>query len=59
MDYRGLNNVTIKNRFALPLMNELRDRVSGAQLFTKLDLQDGYYLVHIKQGDEGKTAFWT
>src|SRR3978361_121130 len=59
VDYRGLNNVTIKNRYALPLMTELRDRVSGAKVFTKLDLRDAYYLVRIKQGDEWKTAFHT
>jgi hypothetical protein len=59
VDYRGLNNVAIKNQYALPLMNELRDHVAGAQLFTKLDLRDGYYLVRIKQGDEWKTAFRT
>jgi hypothetical protein len=40
-------------------MNKLRDWVSGAQVFTKLDLRDGYYLVGIKQGDEWKTAFRT
>src|ERR1700710_1940698 len=40
-------------------MNEVSERVSGAQLFTKLDLRDGYYLVRIKQGDEWKTAFCT
>src|SRR6266481_430695 len=59
VDYRGLNNVTVKNRYAPPLMNELRDRVAGAKVFTKLDLRDGYYLVRIKQGDEWKTAFRT
>jgi hypothetical protein len=40
-------------------MNELRDRVVGAKIFSKLDLRDGYYLVRIKQGDEWKTAFRT
>ena len=59
IDYRALNNVTIKNRYPLPLMNELRDRVAGAKIFTKLDLRDGYYLIRIKEGDEWKTAFRT
>lgn len=59
VDYRALNDVTIKNRYPLPLMNELRDRVAGARIFTKLDLRDGYYLIRIKKGDEWKTAFRT
>jgi hypothetical protein len=40
-------------------MNELRDRISGSNYFTKLDLREGYYLVRIKEGDEWKTAFRT
>ena len=59
MDYRGLNKVTILNRYPLPLMNELRDRVRGAKIFTKLDLKSGYNLIRIKEGDEWKTAFRT
>lgn len=59
VDYRGLNRVTILNRYALPLMNELRDRVSGAKFFTKIDLKAGYNLVRIRAGDEWKTAFRT
>ena len=57
VDYRGLNKVTIMNRYPLPLMNELRDRVRGAKIFTKLDLKAGYNLIRVKQGDEWKTAF--
>ena len=45
VDYRGLNNVTIFNHYPLPLMNELRDRVRGAKIFTKLDLKAGYNLI--------------
>ena len=59
MDCRGLNKVTILNRCPLPLMNELRDRVRGAKIFTKLDLKSGYNLIRIKEGDEWKTAFRT
>ena len=60
VDYRALNDVTIKNRYPLPLMNELGDRVAGAKIFTKLDLRDGYYyLIRIKEEDEWKTAFRT
>ena len=49
--------MTILNRYPLPLMNELRDRVRGAKIFTKLDLKAGYNLIKIKKGDEWKTAF--
>lgn len=59
VDYRGLNRVTIKNRYTLPLGEELRDRISGAKIFSKIDLKEGYNLVRIKQGDEWKTAFRT
>ena len=59
IDYRGLNNVTIKNRYPLPLMDTLREQVSKAKVFSKLDLRDGYYLIRIKEGDEWKTAFRT
>ena len=59
VDYRGLNNVTVKNKYPLPLMDPLREQVKGATIFTKFDLRDGYYLIRIKEGDEWKTAFRT
>src|ERR687884_1036585 len=59
VDYRGLNRVTIMNRFPLPLMSELQDRLCGAKIFTKLDLKNGYNLIRIRKGDEWKTAFRT
>ena len=59
VDYRGLNKVTIFNRYPLPLMNELHDRVGGSTLFTKLDLKSGYNLIRIKEGNKWKTAFPT
>ena len=59
VDYRSLNKVTKLSRNSLPLMNELRDRVRGAKIFTKLDLKSGYNLIRIKEGDEWKTAFRT
>ena len=59
VDYRGLNKVTILNRYPFPLMNELRDRVREAKIFTKLNLKSGYNLIRIKEGDEWKTAFCT
>ncbi len=59
VDYRALNARTIKNRAALPLIGEILDRLSGAQMYTKLDLKDAYYRIRIRAGDEWKTAFRT
>jgi len=59
VDYRGLNRITIPNRYPLPLMQELQDRVQGAQWFTKMDLKNGFNLIRIREGDEWKTAFRT
>ncbi|CAJ0934476.1 unnamed protein product [Ranitomeya imitator] len=59
IDYRGLNNITVKNKYPLPLIPELFDRLRGAQIFTKLDLRGAYNLVRIRAGDEWKTAFNT
>jgi len=59
VDYSQLNQLTILNKYALPLMTELRERVAGAIIFTKLDLKDGYHLIRIKKGNEWKTAFRT
>ena len=59
VDYRGLNTVTVKNRYPLPFINEIMDRVQGAQFFNKIDLKDAYYRIRIHPGDEWKTAFRT
>ena len=59
VDYRNLNKLTILNKYPLPLMRELKDRVAGATIFTKLDLKDRYHLLRIREGDEWKTAFRT
>ena len=59
VDYRGLNNITVKDRTPLPLMSELRERVGRAKVFTKLDLRHSYNLIRIAEGDEWKTAFRT
>lgn len=52
VDYRGLNNLTIKNRYPLPLVGESLDRLGRAQRFTKIDLTWAYNRVRIKEGDE-------
>lgn len=59
VDYRGLNKVSVKNRYPLPLISEILDRLSGSKYFSKIDVQDAYYRIRIKEGDEWKTAFRT
>ncbi len=59
IDYRGLNDITVKNRYPLPLMSSAFEILQGAKIFTKLDLCNAYHLVRIKEGDEWKTAFNT
>ena len=58
-DYRKLNGMTVKNRYPLPLISELVEKLRGAQYFTKLDVRWGYHNVRIKKGDEWKAAFRT
>ena len=58
-DYQKLNEGTIKNTYALPLISELMDQLKGAKYFTKLDVQWGYNNVCIKDGDQWKVAFKT
>ena len=59
VDYWGLNNLTIKNRYPLPLIGESLDRLGRAKRFTQLDLTSAYHRMRIKEGDEWKTAFRT
>jgi RNase H-like domain found in reverse transcriptase/Reverse transcriptase (RNA-dependent DNA polymerase)/Integrase zinc binding domain/Chromo (CHRromatin Organisation MOdifier) domain len=58
-DYRALNAITRKNRYPLPLIDDLIHRLKGARYFTKLDVRWGYNNVRIKEGDEWKAAFRT
>ncbi|SPC67056.1 uncharacterized protein UHOD_11464 [Ustilago sp. UG-2017b] len=59
VDYRGLNQITIRNRYPLPLIDELLDRLCEARFFTHIDLRGAYNLLRIAKGDEWKTAFHT
>ncbi|KAL0154063.1 hypothetical protein M9458_050637 [Cirrhinus mrigala] len=59
IDYRGLNEVTVKYRYPLPLIPAALEQLRKARYFTKLDLRSAYNLIRIKKGDEWKTAFST
>jgi hypothetical protein len=56
VDYRALNKATVKNRCPLPRIDNLFDRLSGAKVFSRIDLRSGYYQIRIKEGDEEKTV---
>lgn len=59
VDYRALNKVTMKNKYPVPLVADLFDRLIKAKFFTKLDLRSGYWQVRIAKGDEAKTTMVT
>ena len=54
VDYRALNKATIKNKYPVPLVQDLMDRLSKAGWFTKLELREDYWQVRIAEGDEPK-----
>ena len=59
VDYRGLNDLTVRNSYPLPHMDELFDRLQGAQYFSKIDLRTGFYQIPLAEEDRAKTAFRT
>lgn len=59
VDYRKLNAMTIKNRFPMPLVDEILDELAGTRYFAKLDMRSGYHQVRMNPGDEHKTTFKT
>ena len=59
IDYRGLNKISIKNRYPLPRIDEMIDRLTGANYFSIIDLCSGYHQIHISEEDTHKTAFRT
>ena len=59
IDYRKVNNLTVKNRYPLPNIGESQDRLRGAKWFTKIDLRNAFYGIRIAKGEEQKTTFRT
>jgi len=59
VDYRGLNTITVKNRYPLPLISETLNRLSRTKVFSKLDIISTFNRLYIREGDEELTAFRT
>ena len=57
--YKELNKVIVRNKYPLPWINDLFNKLQGECVFTKIDLQSGYHQLRVKGEDVPKTAFWT
>jgi hypothetical protein len=59
VDYRSLNDVTVKNKYPLPRIEDLFNQMRGARVFSKVDLRSGYHQMKIRPSDIPKTVFLT
>nr|GFC03640.1 putative reverse transcriptase domain-containing protein [Tanacetum cinerariifolium] len=59
IDYRELNKLTVKNRYPLPMIDDLFDQFQGSSVYSKIDLRSGYHQLRVREEDIPKTAFRT